>query len=147
MSKHLIKIKQTPESVVNAIRYVEIELQDNFLEYHDIFVDASVIMNFAYKKGYITEEKFKFWEEGFENNEIGTQETFEVILGESEEWEPYCIAYEDTNSDKDYNEQYTEALKVYGELVCSEDLYYSEFVKILKSKKGNLMNLTVEEIE
>ena len=147
MSKHIIKIQRTPESIVNAIRYAEMELQDNFLEYHDIFIDASVIMNFAYKKGYITEEKFKLWEEGFENNETGTQETFEVILGESEEREPYCIAYEDTNSDKDYNEQYTEALKVYGELVCSEDVYYSEFVKILKLKEGDLINLTVEEIE
>lgn len=147
MSKHVIKIQRTPESIVNAIRYAEMELQDNFLEYRDIFVDASVIMRFAYEKGYITEDKFKSWEEGFESNEIGSQETFEVIMGESEEWEPYCITYEDKNSDKDYNEQYTEALKVYGELVCSEDVYYSEFVKILKSKEGNLMNLTVKEIE
>lgn len=141
MNEYLIKVEQTPESVVNAIIYVEVKLGDNFLEYRDIFDDTTELMNFAYEKKYISKEKFNLWKEGFKNNELGSEENFEVIIGEDEEYEPYCITYED--SEITYGEQYAEALLIYGELICSKDEYYQGFLSKLQSKEGNLSLLKV----
>lgn len=150
MNKHQITIERTPESVANAISYAELELQDNFLEYRDVFYDSSNIMHFAYEKGYITEEKFEFWKEGFNNNEIGSEETFEVIFGEDLEFEPYCIAYyrrpegsPNENFADEYNKQYLKALIVYGELICSQDKYYNSFLDELHSEEGNLSGVEI----
>ena len=100
-------------------------------------------MHFAHKKGYITDEKFKSLKEGFEDNEQGAEENFEVIFGSDEEYEPYCIAYEDESSEKSHDEQYAEALLVYGELICSKEEYYQAFLDKLQSKQGNLKMLEV----
>lgn len=136
-------------SVKNAIRYAEYELQDNFLEYRDIFHDSSFIMNFAYEKGYISKQRFLKWKEGLEDHDFDAMETFQVLLGEDEEFEPYAMFYESemTKEDPDnIDELYERALLVYGELICSNDEYYNEFLKELKSGEGNLRYLTVNEL-
>lgn len=150
MTKYEIEIERTPESVVSAIRYAEWELGDNFLEYRDIFPDSSELMKFAHLRKYINKDKYEFWKQGFEDNELGAEESFEVIFGEDPEFEPYCIAYyqeSESSNESDYadgyNHQYSRALMVYGELICSKEEYYNLFVKELTSREGNLKYLDV----
>lgn len=128
----IINVECKPESVAKAVIDFEHEAGENYLEYGDFFPDASVIMKFALANKFITEEKFKTWEEGFEDNEMGSEETFEVILGIDPEEDLYAITYEDEN--RDFEEVYYEAMLVYGKLICSDKSYYKKFVETLKEK-------------
>lgn len=137
MVKIIVKIDCNAESIVNAIREFEMENGENYLEYGDFFVDSSVVMKFAKEKGYITEEQFNIWKEGFENNELGTEETFEVLLGEDREFEPYCIMYEEDDESKSFDDHYVKSLMVYGELICSDAAYYNKFISNYREKTKN----------
>lgn len=128
-----LTVEKTPSSIADAIIHVEFNVGESFLEYNDIFSDASNIMYFAHDKGYISEEKFQLWKDCFWKSEEGTKESFQVIFGGEEEYEPFCITHMDEESDKSYNEQYYDALLIYGELVCSNELYYKEFLNKLRS--------------
>lgn len=128
----IINVECNPESIAKAIISFEHEAGENYLEYGDFFPDASVIMEFALANGSITEEKFKTWEEGFEDNEMGTEETFEVIWGLDPEEDPYAITYED--EERDFEDVYYEAMLIYGKLICSDRSYYKKFIETLKEK-------------
>lgn len=121
----------TPESVMKAIRYIEVDLGESFLERNDIFDDAFTLMNFALEKGYISQEKFDLWEEAFEDNELGTEENFEVIMTDDTE-NLFALRQFDKESDLSHDEQYEQALLIYGELVCSNEDYINEFVNTVK---------------
>lgn len=145
----IIEVEKKPESIVNAIRYAEVELQDNFLEYRDIFPDSSFLMSFAYKNGYISEQRFLKWKEGFEDNDCDAMETFQVLLGDDEEFSPYAMYHEENMKKEDpdnIDECYEKALLVYGKLICSKDEYYNEFLEELKIGEGNLQDLIVNEL-
>ncbi|MCM3109887.1 hypothetical protein [Lederbergia lenta] len=133
-----IKIAKTPKSIVDAIRCFEVEFGENYLEYNDIFSDSEELMNFAFKNGYLDEQRFKKWKRAYVDNDIEAVECFNLIFGEDEEYEPYCIAYRDEESDEDYDTQYEKALMVYGELVCSDRDYFNMFVEEFSSGEGNL---------
>lgn len=137
-----LKIEKTAESVVSAIRTIELDVGESFLEYNDIFPDASNIMEFAREKDAITEEKYQTWKQGFEENEQGAEETFEVMFGEDEEWEPFCISYEDPESELDYDDQYSNALLIYGELIVSKDEYFEEFKKTIAENFAKVVELS-----
>lgn len=121
----------TPESVMKAIRYIEVDLGESFLERNDIFDDAFTLMDFALEKGYISQEKFDLWEEAFEDNELGTEENFEVIMTDDTE-NLFALRQFDKESDLSHDEQYEQALLIYGELVCSNEDYINEFVNTVK---------------
>lgn len=122
----------TPETIVEAIRFMEKEMGESYLERYDIFSDTTELMEFALEKGYITKEKYNLWKKDFMDNEIGTEENFEVIFGEDPEYDIYCITLYDKNSEETFDEQYEKALLVYGELICSSDRYKTAFVKEFK---------------
>lgn len=143
MEKYKVEIEKTPESIVNAIRFFEMEFGESYLEYNDIFPDGLALMEFAYKHNYITEEKFDSWKYTYENSFLESGENFELVFGDDIEFEPHCITYMNEESDEDYDTQYEKALLVYGELVCSNNTYFNKFVEEYSSGEGNLCYVEV----
>lgn len=139
MSK--ISIERKPESIVAAIMFAEFVLQENFLEYRDLFADSSYLMKFALENNYIDSKQYSDWKKDFENNEPGSQENFEVIFGDSS----YCISQ--PKDDEMHAEEYEEALKVYGELIASNELYYEDFLVELHELALDNSNLEIEVLD
>lgn len=143
MGKYKLNVSMTPKSIVDAIRFFEMKFGESYLEYHDIFQDCREVMEFAYKKGYLSEEKYVGWKEDWNGNVFHIDETFQVIFSDDEDYEPYCISYEDEESDEDYDTQYEKALLVYGELICSRRDHFNQFISEMSSGGGNLDYLEV----
>lgn len=133
-----VEIARTPKSIVDAIRFFELEFGETYLEGNDIFDDSREIMEFAYKKGFLPKSRYENWKVDWNGNVFHIDETFQVIFGSDEEYEPFCITYEDEDSDDDYDTQYEKALLVYGELICSSEEYFDKFVEEFSSEDGNL---------
>lgn len=142
-----IEISRTPKSIVNAIRFFETEFGENYLEYHDIFSDSIDLMTYAYNKGYLPKDRFEAWKIAYICNGSEVEESFSVIFGSDEDYEPYCITYEDKNSQDDFNTQYEKALLVYGELICSDEEFYTKFVEEYSSGEGNLGYVEVVRLD
>jgi hypothetical protein len=142
-----VEIAKTAESIVNAIRFFDLEFGESYLEYNDIFTDSEALMNFALEKEYISTEKFDLWKKAFDIGNYETEECNSLIFGEDEECEPYCIAYENDELDEDYDTQYEKALLVYGELICSNEEYFNKFVEEYSSEEGNLCYVEVIKVQ
>lgn len=138
-----VTIKKEAQSIVDAIRFFEMEFGESFLEYNDIFSDSKKLMDFALENKYINKEKYDVWKTEYDNNNWEVDENFNLIFGEDAEYEPYCITYFDENSDVEYDEQYEKALFVYGALVCSDDVYFNKFIEEFSSGEGNLSYIEV----
>lgn len=139
-----LTIKKEAQSVVDAIRFFELEFGESYLEYNDIFSDSKELMTYAFENGHISNEKYSAWKTEYDNNRWGMDENFQLIFGEEDdEYEPYCITYLNEALELAYDEQYEKALLVYGELVCSKDEYFNKFIEEFSSGEGNLVYVEV----
>lgn len=142
-----VEIKRTPQSIVDAIRFFELEFGESYLEYNDIFSDSREIMDFAYENGYLSKDRYEQWKVDWNGNIFHIDDTFQVIFGGDKEHEPFCISYEDEESEEDYDTQYEKALLVYGELICSKKDYFDRFVEEYSSEEGSLGYVEVIKTE
>lgn len=131
-----VEISKTPKSIVGAIRFFELEFGENYLEYNDIFQDSSSLVNYAYKQGYMDADKYNEFSKAYEENDWSVEDTFQVIFSDDEE--ELAVKYYDESLDQDYEQQYEDALLVYGELICSDDKYFNAFVNEYSTGGGNL---------
>lgn len=138
-----LTIKKEAQSIVDAIRFFELEFGETYLEYNDIFPDSKALMDFAISKGYISKNDYNLWKIAYDNSDYEAEENFKLIFGEDREYEPYCITYEESESELSWDEQYEKALIVYGELVCSNDEYFEKFIEEFSSGEGNLTYVEV----